>query len=269
MFLGKEIRLKRLLNKKSGRLLAITMDHPITRGVLPGIGDIKSVMKQVVAGEPDAITMHKGIIEKVYPPYVASDVSIIMKATSYSIPYHEAYDTPVADVEEAIRLGADAISVGCIMGGPEQAQQLTFLGQVSKAAASAGLPLVAHIYPKGPMIEDSFDAKNLAYCVRAGAELGVDIIKTLWSGSPETFKSVVDSCPAMVALAGGDMGNDLVSFLTNTRKALDIGVGGVTYGRFVWQHENPTAVIKALNALINDDCSVEQAIAEYKQAGGK
>lgn len=50
-----------------------------------------------------------------------------MKATSYSIPYHEAYDTPVADVEEAIRLGADAISVGCIMGGPEQAQQLSFL----------------------------------------------------------------------------------------------------------------------------------------------
>lgn len=87
MFLGKEIRLKRLLNKKSGRLLAITMDHPITRGVLPGIGQIHTVMEQVVAGQPDAITMHKGIIEKVFPPYAASDISVIMKATSYSIPY--------------------------------------------------------------------------------------------------------------------------------------------------------------------------------------
>lgn len=269
MFLGKEIRLKRLLNKKSGRLLAITMDHPITRGVLPGIGQIHTVMEQVVAGQPDAITMHKGIIEKVFPPYAASDISVIMKATSYSIPYHEAYDTPVADVEEAIRLGADAISVGCIMGGPEQAQQLSFLGQITKAAGSAGLPVVAHIYPKGPMVENSFDPKNLAYCVRAGAELGVDIIKTLWSGSADTFKEVVDCCPAMVALAGGDMGKDLVSFLTNTRQALDIGVGGVTYGRFVWQHENPTAVIRALDAMINDDCSVDEAIAVYKHAGGK
>ena len=269
MFIGKEIRLQRLLNKKSRRLLAITMDHPITRGVLPGIGDITKVMEKVVAGKPDAITMHKGIIEKVFPPYVSSDVSIIMKATSYSIPYHEAYDTPVADVEEAIRFGADAISVGCIMGGPEQAQQLTFLGQIVKAAGSAGLPVVAHIYPKGPMIENPFDAKNLAYCVRAGAELGVDIIKTLWSGSAETFKEVVDSCPAIVALAGGDMGKDLVSFLTNTRQALDIGVGGVTYGRFVWQHPNPTAVIRALDAMINEDYSVDEAIAVYKQAGGK
>lgn len=269
MFIGKQIRLKRLLNKKSGRLLAITMDHPITRGVLPGIGNIRKVMGEVVAGNPDAITLHKGIIENVYPPYVGEDISLIMKATSYSIPYHEAFDAPVADVEEAIRLGADAISVGCIMGGPEQAKQLTFLGQISKAASSAGLPLIAHIYPKGPMVKDPFDAKNLAYCVRAGAELGVDIIKTLWSGSAETFKEVVDCCPTMVALAGGDMGSDLNSFLTNTRKALDIGVGGVTYGRFVWQHENPTAVVKALNALINDDVSVDQAIAVYKQAGGK
>lgn len=175
----------------------------------------------------------------------------------------------MADVEEAIRLGADAISVGCIMGGPEQAQQLSFLGQITKAAGSAGLPVVAHIYPKGPMVENSFDPKNLAYCVRAGAELGVDIIKTLWSGSADTFKEVVDCCPAMVALAGGDMGKDLVSFLTNTRQALDIGVGGVTYGRFVWQHENPTAVIRALDAMINDDCSVDEAIAVYKHAGGK
>ncbi len=64
------------------------------------------------------------------------------------------------------------------------------------------------------------------------------------------------------------MGNDLVSFLTNTRKALDVGVGGVTYGRFVWQHDNPTAVIRALDAMINDDSSVDEAIAVYKQAGG-
>lgn len=268
MFLGKEIRLKRLLNKKSGRLLAITMDHPITRGVLPGIGPINEVMGKVVAGKPDAITMHKGIIEKSFAPYADTDVSIIMKATSYAIPYHEAFDTPVADVDEAIRVGADAISVGCILGGPEQAKQLTFLGQITKAAGSAGLPVVAHIYPKGPMVENPFDAKHLAYCVRAGAELGVDIIKTLWSGSADTFKEVVASCPAKVALAGGDMGNDLVSFLTNTRKALDVGVGGVTYGRFVWQHDNPTAVIRALDAMINDDSSVDEAIVVYKQAGG-
>lgn len=265
MFLGKEVRLSRIVNRKSGRMLAITVDHPITRGMMPGLVDIRSVMRKVVAGGPDAITMHKGIAEKVFAPY-AGQSSIILKASAYSVQYHPTYDTPVADVEEAVRFGADAISVGCIVGGPDQAQQLTFLGKISKEAASAGMPLVAHIYPKGALIKDQHDAQVLAYAVRAGAELGVDIIKTMWSGSAESFRSVVDSCPSIVALAGGEMGETLEDYLRMTREALDVGMRGVTYGRFVWSHPHTSAVIKALSALMHDDASVEGALRVYDRA---
>jgi len=265
MFLGKEVRLSRIVNPKSGRMLAITVDHPITRGMMPGLVDIRSVMRKVVAGRPDAITMHKGIAEKVFAPY-AGRSSIILKASAYSVQYHPTYDTPVADVEEAVRFGADAISVGCIVGGPDQAQQLTFLGKVSKEAASAGMPLVAHIYPKGALIKDQHDAEVLAYAVRAGAELGVDIIKTMWSGSAESFRSVVDACPSIVALAGGEMGETLEDYLRMTRQALDVGMRGVTYGRFVWSHPHTSAVIKSLSALMHDDASVEGALKVYERA---
>jgi DhnA family fructose-bisphosphate aldolase class Ia len=258
MFVGKEIRLNRLLGP-SGRLLAITIDHPITRGILPGLVDIRTVMKKLVEGGPDALTMHKGIAENVFRPY-AGKVALIFKSTAYSIPYHPTYDTPVADVEEAVRAGADAISVGIIVGGPEQAAQLTHLGHISKEAASAGMPLVAHIYPKGTMVKEPNDAKNLAYAVRTGAELGVDIIKTNWSGDPESFKAVIASCPTRVALAGGNAGNKLEDYFTMTRQAVDIGLAGVTYGRFVWENPNPAAVIKALRAIIHENASVDQAM---------
>lgn len=264
MSLGKEIRLARLFNPKSNRLLAIMLDHPITRGVLPGIINIRQTMELVVAGKPDAITLHKGIAQKVFPPY-AGKTALIMKSTAYSTDYHPHYDTPVADVEEAIRLGADAISVGMIVGGPEQALQLTHLGSISKEAEKMGMPLVAHIYPKGSMVKNSNDANALAYAVRAGAELGVDVIKTLWSGSAETFQKVIEACPARVCLAGGAGGNSLAEYLTMTRDALDIGLAGVAYGRFVWQDKNPTAVIRALAALIHDNASVEQALSVYEQ----
>lgn len=264
MFVGKQVRLKRLLGK-SGRLLAITIDHPITRGLMPGLEDIRTTMRKVVAGGPDAITMHKGIAEKVFAPY-AGEAAMIMKASAYSVQYHPTYDAPVADIEEAVRLGADAISVGCIVGGPEQAQQLTFLGKVSKEASSVGMPLVAHIYPKGSMIKDPHDAKAVTYAARVGAELGVDIIKTLWTGSAESFRSVVEGCPAIVALAGGEMGETLEDYLRMTREALDVGLGGVTYGRFVWQHKHPTAVIRSLSALIHDNVSVAEALKVYDAA---
>lgn len=264
MFVGKQVRLKRLLGK-SGRLLAITIDHPITRGLMPGLEDIRTTMRKVVAGGPDAITMHKGIAEKVFAPY-AGEAAMIMKASAYSVQYHPTYDAPVADIEEAVRLGADAISVGCIVGGPEQAQQLTFLGKVSKEASSVGMPLVAHIYPKGSMIKDPHDAKAVTYAARVGAELGVDIIKTLWTGSAESFRSVVEGCPAIVALAGGEMGETLEDYLRMTREALDVGLGGVTYGRFVWQHKHPTAVIRSLSALIHDNVNVAEALKVYDAA---
>lgn len=264
MFLGKQIRMKRLLGP-SGRLLAITMDHPITRGNMPGLIDIRGSMEKVVAGGPDAITMQKGIAANVFPPY-AGRTALIMKASAYQVEYHKYADTMLADVEEAVRLGADAISVGCIVGGPEQAQQLTQLARIAKDAASAGMPLVAHIYPKGSMIKDQNDAKNVAYAVRCGAEIGVDIIKTLWTGSGESFRQVVAACPAMVALAGGDMGETLEDYLRMTREALDVGLGGVTYGRFVWQHEQPAAVIRALHALIHDEASVGDAMKVYARA---
>ncbi|MBS3966722.1 MAG: hypothetical protein KGZ60_05695 [Truepera sp.] len=265
MFLGKAIRLNRLFNAGSGKLLAITVDHPITRGVLPGIVDINDAMRKIVAGQPDAITMHKGIAEKVFAPY-AGQVSLILKSTAYSTAYHPHYDTPVADVEEAVRFGADAISVGMIVGGPEQTAQLTHLGKISKDAASAGMPLVAHIYPKGSMVKDSNDADAVAYAVRAGAELGVDLIKTFWTGSADSFMKVIAACPAKVALAGGEVGKTLEDYLKMTREALDVGLAGVTYGRFVWQHEHPAAVIRSLAALMHDNASVAEALDVYREA---
>lgn len=267
MFVGKQVRLNRLIGP-SGRLLAITVDHPITRGLMPGLEDIHTRMRQIVAGQPDAITMHKGIAEKVFPPH-AGKAAMIFKTTAYSTEYHGSYDAPVADVEEAVRMGADAVSVGCIVGGPEQAQQLTFLGQMSKEAASMGMPLVAHIYAKGTLVKDPHAAKAVTYAARVGAELGVDIVKTMWTGSAESFRQVVEGCPAMVALAGGEMGTTLEDYLRMTREALDVGLGGVTYGRFVWQHKNPTAVIRALRALIHENASVPQALKVFDQVASQ
>jgi fructose-bisphosphate aldolase, class I len=264
MFLGKEIRLKRLLGP-SGRLLAITVDHPITRGILPGLVDIRTAMRKIVAGRPDAVTMHKGIAEKVFPPY-AGQVAMILKTTAYSVHYHPAFDAPVATVDEAVRFGADAVSVGVIVGGPEQAAQLTHLGEMSRQAALAGMPLVAHIYPKGTLSKDPYSADAVAYAVRAGAELGVDIIKTNWTGSAESFKKVVQACPARVALAGGDVGKTLEDYLSLTADALSVGLAGVTYGRFVWEHEHPTAVIRAVAAVLHGGKGVDAALKVYQEA---
>src|SRR3712207_2928632 len=186
MYLGKAIRLSRLFNRESGRLLAITVDHAIARGVLPGLVDVESAVASVAAGRPDAITLQKGIASRVFSPdYAADGISLIVKATSYS-PFHPTLDTPTASVEEAVRLGADAISVGMLVGGADQAEQLTHLSSVAREAEALGLPLAAHIYPRGGGLQaESNSVGNVEYAVRAGGEGGGDMGQTAITGSAE------------------------------------------------------------------------------------
>ena len=262
MYLGKAIRLGRLFNDGSGRLLAITLDHAIARGVLPGLVDVESAVASVAAGQPDAITLQKGIAARVFSPdYAADGISLIVKATSYS-PYHPTLDTPTATVEEALRLGAEAISVGMLVGEPNQAQQLTHLSSVAREAEALGLPLAAHIYPRGEGLKgDLKSAENVQYAVRAGAEVGVDVIKTEYTGSTETFAEVVlAASPAKVVLAGGSPGGELRDYFQMTADALAAGAAGFTYGRFVWQHPRPDLVVEALRLMVHQDKNVDDAL---------
>jgi DhnA family fructose-bisphosphate aldolase class Ia len=270
MYLGKAIRLGRLFNVESGRLLAITLDHAIARGVLPGLVDVESAVASVAAGRPDAITLQKGIASRIFSPkYAANGISLIVKATSYS-PFHPALDTPTATVEEAVRLGADAISVGMLVGGANQAEQLTHLSSVAREAEASGLPLAAHIYPRGEGLQgERQSVENVQYAVRAGAEVGVDIVKTEYTGSAESFAEVVQAAyPAKVVLAGGSPGGELRDYLQMTADALAAGAAGFTYGRFVWQHPKPDRVVEALRLMVHQDKSVDDALQHVATGSG-
>jgi len=259
-FLGKKIRLKRIMRRRFGRFLGIAIDHGIARGILPGLEQIGKKLGQIAEGKPDAITMHKGIAKRFFEDY-AGETALILKCTSFS-PYHPTYDTWVTQVEEALRLGADAISMGVIVGGDEQPEMLRNLGMLTKEADSAGLPVIAHIYPGGNKIsdEDRYSTSNVAYAARVGAELGVDIVKTWYTGSVETFCQVVESCPTRVVVAGGPKLESIEELLKMTKDSLSAGAVGVTYGRNIWQHKDPPRLIRVLSMIIHDDSSVQEAL---------
>ncbi|MBI4243739.1 MAG: fructose-bisphosphate aldolase [Planctomycetes bacterium] len=260
MFLGKEVRIRRLFNTKSGNILVIALDHAIGWGVIPGIDDIHKTMAKVVEAKPDAITMLKGTAEKIFRPY-AGYIPFILKATTFS-PYQPAYDTPVAWVDEAVKLGAEAISVGATVCGDHQPELLSQLGEFVRQANLVGMPTVTHIYPKGNLIkkEDWYKEENVKYAARAGAELGVDIIKTFYTGDKESFTRVVQAIPSNIVVSGGPKLPSLKDVFQMTYEAIQAGAKGVTYGRNVWQADNPVSAIKGLKHIIHEGGSVEEAL---------
>lgn len=261
MMLGKAVRMSRLVNPKSGKFMAITVDHSLSRGILKGLIPIQETIDKVVAGRPDAITMTKGIAESCWWKH-AGEVSLLLKCSNYS-PVQPTADVIFGDVEEAVRMGADAMSIGAMMLGDFQAEQVREIGRISKACMSMGMPLIGHIYPKGESVAPADRTKweNIAYCCRAGAELGVDIIKTTYTGSPETMSKVVEAVPAAtrVVIQGGDACKTLDDYLQMTRDAMDCGVGGVTMGRFVWDYRDVTALVVVLRKMIHEGYSLKEA----------
>lgn len=261
---GKEIRLSRIFNRKSGRAVIITMDHAIAHGVLPGIKYIGETIEKVVAGGPNAITIHKGLVRRFYKVF-AGNVGLIVKTSSFA-PYHPSYDVYLTSIEEAIRLGADAVAIGAAVGDSRQADMLRNISALAEESEYYGIPLAVHIYPKGDLLkkEDYYKVENIAYAARVAAELGADIVKTWYTGSVDTFEEVVKSCPAPVVIAGGPKVDSVRQFLEMVRGAIDAGAAGVAIGRNVWGYKNPTLMVKALNLLVHENLTVDEVMRELK-----
>lgn len=262
--LGKEIRLKRLLHE-DGRLLGVAVDQATARGVFDELMPIERKIDEIAAARPDAMTMHKGIADTCFHKH-AGKTSLIFKASTFS-PWQPNSDVQVANVEEAIRFGADAVSMGCIVGGDDQPEQLQNLATIAGEAHKVGLPVIAHIYPRGNQIPKTElnDWRHAAYAVRTGAEVGVDIVKTKYTGDPESFHKVVSSTPAKVVVAGGDIGNNIEDYFQMVHDVIDAGGTGITFGRIVWNRPNPTAVVKAFKHIIHHNGTVKEAMKLHEQ----
>jgi DhnA family fructose-bisphosphate aldolase class Ia len=165
----------------------------------------------------------------------------------------------ICTVEEAIKLGADAVSVHINLGAETDRDMLRQLGYVSERCLEWQMPLIAMMYTRGPKIKNEYDLNNTKHAARVGAELGADIVKWVYTGSPESFAEVVNGCPVPVVIAGGEkMGSDEDIFKM-VEGALQAGAAGLSIGRNAFQHKDPTKVIGALSKMVHEGCSVEQA----------
>lgn len=260
--LGKKVRMSRLVNPRSNKMMAITVDHAISRGIAPmtGLHQIQETIDKIILGRPDAMTMTKGIAEHCMWDH-AGQVAMLMKVSNYS-PVAPTKDTVFGSVDEAIRMGADAVSMGAMTLGDFQGEQFEIIGKYSEECMAKGMPLIGHVYPKGESVPaDKRTAwENIAYCVRSACELGMDIVKTTYTGDPDSMAKVVSCVPSSfrVVIQGGDACKTLDDYLQMTRDAMDCGVGGVTMGRFVWDYKDVTALVIALRYLIHEGYSVKE-----------
>ncbi|CAD7768099.1 2-amino-3,7-dideoxy-D-threo-hept-6-ulosonate synthase [Candidatus Methanoperedenaceae archaeon GB37] len=263
--IGKSIRLERIIDRDSRNMVIVPMDHGISIGPVEGIVNLPDAVNKVADGGANAVLMQKGMAKHGHRGYGRDIGLIIHMSASTSLGPDPDDKVQVCTVEEAIKLGADAVSVHINIGSETESDQLQKLGMVAESCDLWGMPLIAMMYPRGKNITNPNDPELVAHAARAGAELGADLIKTNYTGDPDTFREVVEGCPLPVVIAGGPKTNTDREFLEMAAGAMEGGARGVAIGRNVFQHKNPTAMTRALTRIVHGGASVDSAMEELSK----
>ena len=244
------------------RYVVVPMDHGITIGATQGLKDLESTVDAITRGGADAVLTQRGVADRVHP-YKNGAGYIAHLNGSTTIGPDENDKRMTGTVEDAIRAGADAVSMHLNVGSVHEREQIEDLAKLTSEAERYNIPVLAMAYARGPDIDPEAEDYNQAvgHAVRLAEELGADIVKTGYTGDAESFQHVVESTSRPVVIAGGARGTDEET-LNMVRGAMDGGAAGVSMGRSIFQHEDPEKIARAVASVVHDDAGAEDALYE-------
>jgi predicted phospho-2-dehydro-3-deoxyheptonate aldolase len=232
--LGKELRMKRIFNSKSGNVVLVPIDHGVTLGPIQGINCMQSTIDLLNQTDIDGIIVHKGTAKQHCQNWKKSLIIHLNASTELS-PNANTKIT-VCTVEEAIKLGADAVSIHINLGDKNDTKMLSDLGETANICDIWGMPLVAMMYVCGESVKDAIG--NIKFAARVASELGADIVKVGYTGDADSFAEVVDGCSIPVIVAGGAKIDSDQGIIEMFQSAMKTGARGIACGRNIFQREN-------------------------------
>ena len=262
---GEEIRLARLMD---GNAIVVAVDHGLYNGPRPGFNNLPEVICRLAAA--DAILLSPGMAghaREVFKRRGAPAMMVRLNwGTQYATQwaYRESRSVPVLTATEAVAIGADIVLVGMSIKTGSEAVDAENVAVVANAVSSkrqAGVPIVGEVYPAGHEdLPPEERHEQIAVGCRVVAELGVDLVKTFYTG--DRFSEIVAATPVPVLALGSRKAPREVDALELAAAAVRAGARGVVFGRNVLQARSPERFLDALRDVVKD--GGEPAVAAAK-----
>jgi DhnA family fructose-bisphosphate aldolase class Ia len=279
----KQPRLGRLL--RHGRCLDIAVDHGVCNepGFLQGLEDMPQVMDQLVTARPDAIQLNYGQADLLQHRPAREKPALVLRldmGNPYNTVAHRVMWAVLQNEQDpvlpAVRLDAACVVVNLFMLPDEPDLFRQCVANIARVRADCdryGMPLMieplvmAPNSARGGYMVDG-DADKIVTLVRLAREMGADIVKADPTADPSEFHRVVQAARCPVLVRGGGK-EDLRQVFAKSRVLLDQGAVGMVYGRNVYQHPDPSAVVTALMAMVHRGASADAAWDLYQSAASR
>jgi len=274
-----KVRMNRLFG--NGRCLDVAIDHGVCNepSFLDGLANMPAVVKALVDARPDAIQMNYGQADLLQDLPGKDKPSLVMRldmGNPYNRIRHRDMWAVLQNEAEpligALQMDAACVVVNLFMLPDEPDLFRQCVQNISRVRADCekyGMPLMIEPLVMQPVTERGGymvdgDADKIVTLTRLAREMGADIVKADPTTNPEDFHRVIEAARCPVLVRGGGK-EDLSAVFSKSAALMRQGAMGMVYGRNIYQHANPGAVVRGLMAIIHEDASGEEAFAVYQR----
>ncbi|WP_255150546.1 class I fructose-bisphosphate aldolase [Halorarius halobius] len=254
---------------RDGKVLILAYDHGLEHGPvdfegLPGSEDPARTFEAATHPAVTSIAVQKGPAEAYYPSY-EDEVDLLMKLNGTSNLWMGEPDSAVnCSVEYAREVGASSVGFTVYGGSNHEIEMVEEFRDAHENAREHDMPVVMWSYPRGQGLKNDTKPSTISYASRLAHELGADVAKVKYPGSQEAMEHAVSVAgKTKVVMSGGSKTTDR-EFLQSVKAVIDAGGAGLAVGRNVWQREDPTRILDALEKVIFEEASVDAAL-EYAE----
>ena len=243
-------RMHRLL-REDGRILIVAMDHTsFMDQTVEGLARYGDTCRSVVPAGADAFLSPIGSIIA-FGDAIGSAAAVA--SFDASPPYLEVA------IERALSVGADAVKT---MAYPFTGDDsLRNAARLAADAARYGVPYIIEPIPGGFAATDMHTPEKIAAGARIAAETGADLVKTLYTGDPETMRRVVEYAMVPVVMLGGAKKGSVRDLYQDVYDAVIVaGCAGVAIGNNIWRDPDPAGITRGLAAIIHGGASIDEAL---------
>ncbi len=245
MISSKTKRLARLFGP-DGRALIVAMDHVGFVDVpLPALGQPEMLIADLARAGTDAFLLTLGSAQRFA---AATGKAGLWLSVDAQPPMLERI------VETALRVGADGVKCMVYPWCADSPNSLSNFAALAADGNQWGLPVMAEVIPGGFSGGATLrTAEKVAAAARIAMEAGADVIKTFYTGDPESFHTVTQNCPVPIVVLGGERTSNDRELLESIRGALDAGAAGVAIGRNIWGHAQPVEIMRRVREAVHPE----------------
>ena len=258
-----------IFDTPSGNSVVVALDHGLTLGAPEQFTDPAETLGRVLEGEPDAVLVGPHFARRYGDLLDRAGVDVVLTADVVTWSTRPGRDdgldlwTPAFETSLLCDLDPVGVKTVLVFGRDDAdtfRRNIAHIGRLAEELRGTGVPLVVEPVMWGERVPGRLesDPAYVADALRMGWEFGADVLKSPYTGDPDSFEEIVSNTPVPVMILGGPQTGTTRSLLESIEGAIAAGAHGLMVGRSIWKSEDPTQTITAINRIVHDGASVDE-----------